>query len=168
MSISLLQAYLQTYRSPYERRQPIRESTPAIMQLLGLGQEQAKASTSRAPTFPTPAAETVDPYSLPSLQARLGTFKIASYSDKPRQIDALAAARHGWSNMRQGEQERLACDACKAIWKVEGGANSWRAKDSEEKIARLQQRFVQEHRSVCPWRTRQCSGKFKPSKMKPR
>lgn len=91
------------------------------MRLLGLKDPAHPAgSRGRKQTFPTPSLETVDPTSQSALKKRLATFKIASYSEKPQAIDTLAAARHGWSNMKQGERERLFCEACKALWKVPG------------------------------------------------
>jgi hypothetical protein len=41
---------------------------------------------------------TYDPDSRTDFLARLHTFKLVSYSSKPPQIDAVAAARCGWFN----------------------------------------------------------------------
>jgi hypothetical protein len=55
------------------------------------------------------------PSSLDALLARLETFKIATYSTKPVQIDAVAAALAGWIN---DGKEQLSCGLCKGTFVV--------------------------------------------------
>lgn len=43
-------------------------------------------------------SSTYDPSSREDFLARLQTFKLATYSSKPPEIDAVAAARCGWFN----------------------------------------------------------------------
>ncbi len=43
-------------------------------------------------------SSTYDPASREDFLARLQTFKLVTYSSKPPEIDAVAAARSGWFN----------------------------------------------------------------------
>lgn len=74
---------------------------------------------------------TYDPDSRADFLSRLQTFKLVSYTSKPPQIDAVAAARYGWFNegtlapfaffgmegvkCRIGK-ERLVCRTCNVAW----------------------------------------------------
>lgn len=61
---------------------------------------------SRPPYRPTSTADFL---------TRLGAFKLTTYRDKPRVIDAVVAARCGWKN---DGVDRLVCDYCLATWVV--------------------------------------------------
>jgi hypothetical protein len=65
-----------------------------------------QALASRPPYRPT---STID------FLTRLATFKLTTYRDKPRVIDAVVAARCGWKN---DGVDRLVCDYCLATWAV--------------------------------------------------
>jgi C3HC zinc finger-like len=53
------------------------------------------------------------PSSLPSLLARLETFRLSTFGSKPAPIDSLPCALAGWVN--EGK-ERLVCGICKGSW----------------------------------------------------
>lgn len=55
------------------------------------------------------------PTSAPDFLARLSTFKLTTYRDKPRPTDAVYAARCGWKN---DGIDRLVCESCSATWVV--------------------------------------------------
>jgi hypothetical protein len=57
------------------------------------------------------------PSSIPSFLSRLATFKLSTYANKPREIDAVAAARCGWIN--EG-RDRLRCAICDVSWVLAG------------------------------------------------
>jgi len=57
------------------------------------------------------------PSSIPSFLARLATFKLATYSNKPPAIDAVAASKCGWIN---DGKDRLVCGICNVSWVVAG------------------------------------------------
>jgi hypothetical protein len=103
------------YRRPWTnslpRREPVTTSTPRLMSLI--------RKRSRQPSQIEPS-HVPDPLSFSALLQRLATFKLTTYSpDKPRCIDAMAAARHGWINAGDDARERLWCDTCKQGWRIE-------------------------------------------------
>jgi hypothetical protein len=49
--------------------------------------------------------------------SRLSTFKLATYANKPQQIDAVAASKCGWTN---DGKDRLVCGICGSSWVVAG------------------------------------------------
>lgn len=57
------------------------------------------------------------PSSVASFLSRLSSFKLATYANKPEQIDAVAASRCGWTN---DGKDRLLCSICGASWVVVG------------------------------------------------
>jgi len=75
-----------------------------------------QALSSRPPYRPT---------STHDFLTRLSTFKLSTYRDKPRIIDAVAAAKCGWRN---DGQDRLVCDNCSAAWVV--GPTSGMSRDA--------------------------------------
>lgn len=109
----------------------------------------------RRATPPSSHAQHYAPFSLPSLLSRLATYTLSTYSAKPRSVDALSAALHGWTNA--GGRERLECAVCGASMRVEG----WKGLKPEARD-RLTAHFVRElneaHRPSCPWRIRACDG----------
>jgi hypothetical protein len=57
------------------------------------------------------------PSSTPSFLTRLETYKLNTYSNKPPEIDAVAASKAGWTN--EGK-DRLHCGVCGVSWVVVG------------------------------------------------
>jgi hypothetical protein len=53
------------------------------------------------------------PSSTASFLARLSTYKLTTYANKPSAIDAVAAAKCGWMN--EGK-DRLLCGICNISW----------------------------------------------------
>jgi C3HC zinc finger-like len=100
-------------RGPIPRRDPVTTSTPRLMSLI---RKRTRHLPRREPSDDVP-----DPLSFTALLRRLGTYKLTTYSpDKPRCIDAVAAARHGWVNSGDDDaRERLWCETCKRGWKIE-------------------------------------------------
>jgi hypothetical protein len=115
-------------------------STPAIMELLGMNGQPKKQPASLLDS---------DPNSQEGLQARLATFKLSTYSDKPRDTDAFSAARHGWRN---AGRETLRCVSCGAEFKA----------DAVDLAARLST----QHNAGCVWKSRMCPGTLPPSRSK--
>ena len=113
------------------------------------------------------------PTSTQDFLTRLSTFKLSTYRDKPRIVDAVAAAKCGWKN---DGQDRLACDNCNAAWVV--GSTSGMSPDAGTRIfcleaymanqcslipaktlvERQKASMVTGHKESCPWRKRQCDG----------
>ncbi|KAF8339592.1 C3HC zinc finger-like-domain-containing protein [Cantharellus anzutake] len=102
-----------------------------------------QALTSRPPYRPT---------STPDFLNRLSTFKLSTYRDKPRPINAVAAAKCGWKN---DGQNRLVCENCNAAWVV--GQTTGMSRDAANAlIERQKASMVTGHKESCPWRKRQC------------
>lgn len=59
-----------------------------------------------------PGAE-YSPSSTAAFLARLATYKLTTYANKPPVIDAVAAAKCGWMN--EGK-DRLVCGICTVSW----------------------------------------------------
>ncbi|KAF8206560.1 C3HC zinc finger-like-domain-containing protein [Mycena galopus ATCC 62051] len=100
------------------------------------------ASSSAAPLPPLPATAEYRPSSIPSFLARLATFKLATYANKPPQLDAVAAAKCGWTN---DGKDRLVCGFCAVSWDA---ANAL--------VERQRLALVSAHKNGCPWRENQC------------
>ncbi|KAF8311966.1 hypothetical protein DL93DRAFT_2082617 [Clavulina sp. PMI_390] len=104
-----------------------------------------QALMSRPPFRPTSASDFL---------ARLSTFKLATYRDKPRAIDAVFAARCGWRN---DGVDRLVCEWCLATWIV--GTTAGLSRDAANTLVeRHRVAMTASHKENCPWRTRQCEG----------
>ncbi len=65
----------------------------------------------------TPSTSDYRPSSISSFLARLSTYKLTTYGNKPPAIDAVAAAKCGWAN---DGKDRLACGLCGVSWVVAG------------------------------------------------
>lgn len=96
--------------------------TPRLTALLDKSKSTGHSTHSSKPTHPpisSPQAlvsrPPYRPTSTADFLARLGTFKLTTYRDKPRVIDAVVAARCGWKN---DGVDRLVCDYCLATWIV--------------------------------------------------
>ncbi|EKM78600.1 hypothetical protein AGABI1DRAFT_128887 [Agaricus bisporus var. burnettii JB137-S8] len=92
------------------------------------------------------------PSSIPSFLSRLSTFKLATYANKPSQIDAVAASRCGWTN---DGKDRLVCGICGAAWVV--GNRDGMSRDAASILVEKQRiSLVEAHKNGCPWKSRQC------------
>ncbi|KAF8640291.1 hypothetical protein AX16_010186 [Volvariella volvacea WC 439] len=102
------------------------------------------------PVLP-PTAE-YRPSSIPAFLSRLATFKLATYSNKPPAIDAVAAAKCGWVN---DGKDRLVCGLCDVSWVL--ASREGMNKDAAAALVEKQRiGLVESHKNGCPWRTRQC------------
>ncbi|KAJ3572549.1 hypothetical protein NP233_g3003 [Leucocoprinus birnbaumii] len=92
------------------------------------------------------------PSSIASFLSRLSTFKLATYANKPPQIDAVAASKCGWTN---DGKDRLVCGVCGASWVVAG--RDGMSRDAANALVEKQRlSLVEAHKRGCPWKTRQC------------
>lgn len=57
------------------------------------------------------------PSSIASFFNRLSTYKLSTYGNKPRAIDAVAASKSGWIN---DGKDRLLCGICGVSWVLAG------------------------------------------------
>ncbi|KAI0042871.1 zf-C3HC-domain-containing protein [Auriscalpium vulgare] len=103
----------------------------------------------------TPAASAPSEYrpsSTASFLARLATYKLNTYANKPPSIDAVAAAKAGWVN---DGKDRLVCGLCSAAWVVVGREGMGR--DAANALVEKQRgQLASMHKNGCPWKTRQC------------
>ncbi|KAI9511817.1 C3HC zinc finger-like-domain-containing protein [Russula earlei] len=88
------------------------------------------------------------PSSTQSLLERLATYKLNTYANKPPVIDALAAAKCGWSN---DGKDRLVCGICRASWVLAGREGMNRDAGTKQRV-----QLVDMHKDGCPWKKRQC------------
>ncbi|CCM04258.1 uncharacterized protein FIBRA_06425 [Fibroporia radiculosa] len=103
-------------------------------------------------TASTPSATEYRPSSTQSFLARLATFKLATYVNKPPSIDAVAAAKCGWVN---DGKDRLVCGICNVAWVVAGREGLSR-EAANTLIEKQRVSLVGMHKDGCPWKTRQC------------
>ncbi|KAF8183979.1 zf-C3HC-domain-containing protein [Pholiota molesta] len=114
-------------------------------------------SPAQTPAPPLPATAEYRPSSLPSFLARLATYKLTTYANKPPPIDAVAASKCGWIN---DGKDRLVCGLCNASWVVagrEGMTAMLRLLFVANALVEKQRAsLVEAHKDGCPWKTRQC------------
>ncbi|KAG0705744.1 C3HC zinc finger-like-domain-containing protein [Suillus ampliporus] len=126
----------------------------AILARTASRSKSKRASPFAHPSLPASAslASEYRPSSTQSFLARLSTYKLATYANKPSQIDAVAAAKCGWIN---DGKDRLVCGICDVSWVVAGRDRMTReAANALVEKQRIQ--LVEMHKDGCPWRTRQC------------
>ncbi|KAG1750702.1 C3HC zinc finger-like-domain-containing protein, partial [Suillus lakei] len=92
------------------------------------------------------------PSSTQSFLSRLATYKLATYANKPPQIDAVAAAKCGWIN---DGKDRLVCGICDVSWVV-AGRDGMTREAANALVEKQRIQLVEMHKDGCPWRTRQC------------
>ncbi|KAF9468214.1 C3HC zinc finger-like-domain-containing protein [Collybia nuda] len=119
------------------------------------------SSINPAPALP-PTAE-YRPSSIPSFLARLATFKLATYANKPPTLDAVAASKCGWTN---DGKDRLVCGLCNNSWVVAGRDGMSRDAGKERLnhlysaanslLEKQRASLVNMHKDGCPWKARQC------------
>ncbi|EMD31351.1 hypothetical protein CERSUDRAFT_119917 [Gelatoporia subvermispora B] len=100
---------------------------------------------------PTLSAE-YRPSSVASFLTRLATFQLPTYSNKPPAIDAVAAAKCGWTN---DGKDRLVCNICNVSWVVADTRGM--ARDAANTLVEKQRaQLVGVHKDGCPWKVKQC------------
>ncbi|KAF9448311.1 zf-C3HC-domain-containing protein [Macrolepiota fuliginosa MF-IS2] len=92
------------------------------------------------------------PSSVASFLSRLATFKLATYANKPPQIDAVAASKCGWIN---DGKDRLVCGICGASWVV-AGRDGMSREAANVLVEKQRLSLVEAHKQGCPWKLRQC------------
>ncbi|KAI0698479.1 C3HC zinc finger-like-domain-containing protein [Cytidiella melzeri] len=141
------------------RLQSLSRNAPHLVAILSRSATRArKANPFKSAAPPTAmvrsgaAASEYRPSSTTSFLARLATYKLTTYANKPPAIDAVAAAKCGWVN---DGKDRLVCGLCTMSWVLAGthGMNRDAANALVEK-QRIQ--LVDMHKDGCPWKTRQC------------
>lgn len=97
------------------------KSTPHLTAILTRAATRTRKALpftfSSTPPPPLPATAEYRPSSIPSFLARLATFKLVTYANKPPQLDAVAASKCGWIN---DGKDRLVCGLCGVSWVVAG------------------------------------------------
>ncbi|KAJ6544769.1 zf-C3HC-domain-containing protein [Mycena vulgaris] len=132
------------------------KSTPHLSAILARAATRTRKALpfSFPSTQPPPLPPTAEyrPSSIPSFLARLATFKLATYANKPPQLDAVAAAKCGWVN---DGKDRLVCGLCAVSWVV--ASREGLARDAANTLVEKQRvSLVEAHKNGCPWKTRQC------------
>lgn len=77
----------------------------------------SRSSDDQQPPLPADPNCEYRPSSISSFLTRLSTYTLATYSNKPSAIDAVAATKCGWIN--EGK-DRLVCTICGSSWVVVG------------------------------------------------
>uniref|UniRef100_D8Q4L0 C3HC-type domain-containing protein n=1 Tax=Schizophyllum commune (strain H4-8 / FGSC 9210) TaxID=578458 RepID=D8Q4L0_SCHCM len=113
---------------------------------------RAKSTFRPPPTTSAAPHAAYRPSSVTSFLERLATFKIATYSGKPKCLEASAAAAAGWIN---DGKDRLVCGICNASWVVAGREGL--SRDAANALVEKQRAsLVDAHKEGCPWRKQQC------------
>ncbi|KAG2147642.1 C3HC zinc finger-like-domain-containing protein [Suillus clintonianus] len=131
----------------------ISKSAPHLAAILA--RSKTKGATPFAhPSVPASAslASEYRPSSTQSFLFRLSTYKLATYANKPPQIDAVAAAKCGWIN---DGKDRLVCGICDVSWVV-AGRDGMTREAANTLVEKQRIQLVEMHKDGCPWRTRQC------------
>ncbi|KAK2460979.1 hypothetical protein APHAL10511_007449 [Amanita phalloides] len=105
-----------------------------------------------SPFSPLPITAEYRPSSVSSFLARLATFKLSTYSNKPVAIDAVAASKCGWIN---DGKDRLVCSLCKSSWVVARREGMTR-EAANALLEKQRVSLVEAHKDGCPWKRRQC------------
>ncbi|KAG8952855.1 hypothetical protein FRC03_011997 [Tulasnella sp. 419] len=116
-------------------RSPPRQSSPAISLPFAL--------SSKPPYRPE---------STQDFLSRLSTFKLTTYHNKPDSINAVAAAKAGWTN---DGKDRLVCRYCNASF-VLAPTKGMTTEAANALIERQRQGLVSNHKDFCPWKKAQC------------
>ncbi|KAG9049118.1 hypothetical protein FS837_011130 [Tulasnella sp. UAMH 9824] len=93
------------------------------------------------------------PESSEDFLARLATFRITTYRDKPAEIDAVAAAKAGWVN---DGKERLVCGYCTSSWVLASTAGMTSRDAANTLVEKQRVGLVSNHKDFCPWKKAQC------------
>ncbi|KAI0324648.1 zf-C3HC-domain-containing protein [Cubamyces sp. BRFM 1775] len=106
----------------------------------------------KTPMKTSPSTSEYRPSSTASFLARLSTYKLATYGNKPTAIDAVAAAKCGWVN---DGKDRLVCGICGVSWVVANRTGMTR-EAANALVEKQRVQLVEAHKDGCPWKTRQC------------
>lgn len=115
-------------------------------------QNPAQRITATSLSAAPPSASEYRPSSTASFLSRLSTYRLATYANKPSQIDAVAAAKCGWIN---DGRDRLVCGVCKNAWVVVS-TRGMKTDAANALVEKQKGQLVSMHKDGCPWKTRQC------------
>ncbi|KIJ52508.1 hypothetical protein M422DRAFT_64965 [Sphaerobolus stellatus SS14] len=137
-----------------DKPRPKFPSKPTLTALLSRTRKNKEPTIS--PHVPDDSSKMVPDYSPGSTDVflkRLATYHHSTYSSKPRQIDAVAAAKAGWVN--EGGKERLYCSICRVGW-VLADRDGMSKEAATSLVDKQAEQLISMHKEGCPWRTRQC------------
>ncbi|KAI0359997.1 zf-C3HC-domain-containing protein [Trametes cingulata] len=100
----------------------------------------------------SPSTSEYRPSSTASFLARLSTYKLSTYGNKPPAIDAVAASKCGWVN---DGKDRLVCGICGVSWVV-ANRDGMTREAANALVEKQRVQLVEAHKDGCPWKTRQC------------
>ncbi|EIW57429.1 zf-C3HC-domain-containing protein [Trametes versicolor FP-101664 SS1] len=100
----------------------------------------------------SPSTSDYRPSSTASFLARLSTYKLSTYGNKPPAIDAVAASKCGWIN---DGKDRLVCGLCGVSWVV-GNRDGMTREAANALVEKQRVQLIEAHKEGCPWKTRQC------------
>ncbi|KAJ7659952.1 C3HC zinc finger-like-domain-containing protein [Mycena rosella] len=133
------------------------KSTPHLTAILARAATRTRKALpftfGNTPPPPLPPTAEYRPSSIPSFLARLATFKLVTYANKPPQIDAVAAAKCGWIN---DGRDRLVCGLCGVSWVVASRRDGMSRDAVNALVEKQRTSLVDMHKNGCPWKTRQC------------
>ncbi|KAJ7637672.1 zf-C3HC-domain-containing protein [Mycena polygramma] len=119
------------------------KSTPHLSAIL------ARAAARTRQALPFASSSNPPPPLPPTAEYRPSSPHIAN---KPPQLDAVAAAKCGWTN---DGKDRLVCGLCSVSWVVAGREGM--SRDAANALVEKQRvSLVEAHKTGCPWKTRQC------------
>lgn len=102
---------------------PVGKKAPQLVALLARagGGKPLPFRLGSPSTIQSPKAigSSYSPSSTSAFIARLATFSLKTYANKPAAIDAVAAAKAGWVN---DGKDRLVCGICSVSWVLAGTA----------------------------------------------
>ncbi|OQR86123.1 hypothetical protein ACHHYP_10918 [Achlya hypogyna] len=104
------------------------------------------------------AAETARcrPNNWPDFQCRVATFSTLHWFAKPRELDLLVCAQHGWVNAGPDE---LSCECCGAHLNCR--IDERLSAEGAQKVAEgLHERLTSYHLSTCPWQANPSPASF--------
>ncbi|KAF9648759.1 zf-C3HC-domain-containing protein [Thelephora ganbajun] len=140
------------------RLESLTKSAPHLAAILSRGTLKSRTPNpaSRATATPLsvtpPSTSEYRPSSTASFLSRLSTYRLATYANKPSQIDAVAAAKCGWVN---DGRDRLVCGVCKNSWVV-ASTQGMKIEAAGALVEKQKGQLVSMHKDGCPWKTQQC------------
>ncbi|KAJ6607412.1 C3HC zinc finger-like-domain-containing protein [Mycena sp. CBHHK59/15] len=143
-------------RQPNPHIGSLSKSTPHLTAILARAATRTRKALpfnlNSTPPPPLPPTAEYRPSSIPSFLARLATFKLVTYANKPPQLDAVAAAKCGWVN---DGKDRLVCGLCGVSWVVASREGMTR-EAANSLVEKQRVSLVEMHKNGCPWKTCQC------------
>ncbi|KAI5990191.1 hypothetical protein EDD15DRAFT_2198190 [Pisolithus albus] len=93
------------------------------------------------------------------LLSGLTTYKLATYANKPSQIDAVAAAKYGWMN---GRKDRLVCGICIVSWAL-AGRNGMAGEAADVIVEKQRAPFPEMHKEdkAMRWCASLCTARYR-------